>query len=99
MTTRNKITCSSLFLFRIKMSFQMHRFLLRQGTSLLLFSSFYCLFGVGLGQYRYFKRFNLKLENSTRSVFDEQWFTQKLDHFNGADSREWKQVSLSTQIM
>lgn len=27
-----------------------------------------------------------------RTVFDEQWFVQKLDHFNGADSREWKQV-------
>ncbi|XP_008307002.1 thymus-specific serine protease [Cynoglossus semilaevis] len=26
-----------------------------------------------------------------RTVFDEQWFVQKLDHFNGADSREWKQ--------
>uniref|UniRef100_A0A668A8S4 Serine protease 59, putative n=1 Tax=Myripristis murdjan TaxID=586833 RepID=A0A668A8S4_9TELE len=24
-------------------------------------------------------------------VFEEQWFTQKLDHFNGADSRVWKQ--------
>ncbi|TNN39046.1 Thymus-specific serine protease [Liparis tanakae] len=22
---------------------------------------------------------------------EEQWFTQRLDHFNGADSREWKQ--------
>lgn len=26
-------------------------------------------------------------------IFDEQWFIQKLDHFNGADSRVWKQVS------
>lgn len=94
MTTRSKITCSSLFLFGIKMSFEMHPFLLRRGTSLLLFSLFYCLFGVGFAQSRSFRRFNLKLESSSRPVSDERWFTQKLDHFNGADSREWKQVSL-----
>ncbi|XP_068441238.1 thymus-specific serine protease [Clinocottus analis] len=26
-----------------------------------------------------------------RSASEELWFTQKLDHFNGADGREWKQ--------
>lgn len=25
---------------------------------------------------------------------EEQWFTQKLDHFNGADSRTWQQVNV-----
>ncbi|XP_062329699.1 thymus-specific serine protease [Osmerus eperlanus] len=29
--------------------------------------------------------------NTDVGVSDEQWFVQKLDHFNGADSREWKQ--------
>jgi hypothetical protein len=28
-----------------------------------------------------------------KPVFQEQWITQKLDHFNGADSRVWNQVS------
>lgn len=32
-------------------------------------------------------------ESTTGGVSEELWFTQKLDHFNGADSRQWKQVS------
>ncbi|KAI4793923.1 hypothetical protein KUCAC02_032401 [Chaenocephalus aceratus] len=30
-------------------------------------------------------------ESTTGGVSEELWFTQKLDHFNGADSRQWKQ--------
>nr|XP_006637680.1 PREDICTED: putative serine protease K12H4.7 [Lepisosteus oculatus] len=30
-------------------------------------------------------------ENSNASVADELWFTQRLDHFCGADTRVWKQ--------
>lgn len=40
-------------------------------------------------------KFNEVQNTKQRVVFDEQWFIQKLDHFNGADSRVWKQVSLS----
>lgn len=27
-----------------------------------------------------------------KSGVEDQWFIQRLDHFNGADSRVWKQV-------
>ncbi|XP_074534899.1 thymus-specific serine protease [Halichoeres trimaculatus] len=46
---------------------------------------------IGEAQYKGFKRFNLVQETSPGDVSEEQWFTQKLDHYNGADSREWKQ--------
>ncbi|GLD52867.1 thymus-specific serine protease [Lates japonicus] len=49
------------------------------------------LFAVGEGQYKGFRRFHQVRDTQQRAVFEEQWFTQKLDHFNGADSREWKQ--------
>ncbi|XP_071328023.1 thymus-specific serine protease isoform X1 [Trachinotus anak] len=49
------------------------------------------LFAVGDGQYKGFRRFTQVQNTEQRPVFEEQWFTQKLDHFNGADSREWKQ--------
>jgi len=29
-----------------------------------------------------------------KSDVQEHWFTQRLDHFNGADTRVWKQVQL-----
>ncbi|XP_024298973.1 thymus-specific serine protease [Oncorhynchus tshawytscha] len=32
-----------------------------------------------------------------KPVFQEQWITQKLDHFNGADSRVWNQKFLVTE--
>lgn len=32
-------------------------------------------------------------KGKNKPVFQEQWITQKLDHFNGADSRVWDQVS------
>ncbi|KAJ7990605.1 hypothetical protein DPEC_G00302130 [Dallia pectoralis] len=32
-----------------------------------------------------------------KPVFQQQWITQKLDHFNGADSRMWKQKFLVTE--
>ncbi|CDQ79231.1 unnamed protein product [Oncorhynchus mykiss] len=32
-----------------------------------------------------------------KPVFHEQWITQKLDHFNGADSRVWDQKFLVTE--
>lgn len=90
MTRWKKITRSHLFLFFvINMAFQTCSFLLCKGTLFLLFS---CLFGVGEGHG--FRRFIEKQESGSGALFDEQWFTQKLDHFNGADSREWKQVSL-----
>lgn len=57
------------------------------------------LFAVGEGQYKGFRRFHQVQDTQQRAVFEEQWFTQKLDHFNGADSREWKQVSLSMFIL
>lgn len=28
-----------------------------------------------------------------QTVFEDRWFIQRLDHFNGADGRTWKQVS------
>ncbi|KAM6970123.1 thymus-specific serine protease [Aplochiton taeniatus] len=31
------------------------------------------------------------VQNGIDGVSDEQWFIQKLDHFNGADDRMWKQ--------
>lgn len=49
---------------------------------------------VAEGQYKGFGKFYQVQDSSHRAVFEELWVTQKLDHFNGADSREWKQVSL-----
>ncbi|XP_077468252.1 thymus-specific serine protease [Stigmatopora argus] len=42
---------------------------------------------VGEGRLKGFGRFN----DIHRPASDEQWFMQKLDHFNGADVRMWKQ--------
>ncbi|KAK0135323.1 putative serine protease F56F10.1 [Merluccius polli] len=38
-----------------------------------------------------FRRFNRLRVTSNETVIKDQWFIQKLDHFNGADSRTWKQ--------
>lgn len=74
----------------INMAFQTCGLLLCKVTLFLLFS----LFAVGEGQYKGFRKFNQGQDTSQNAVLEEQWFTQKLDHFNGADSREWKQVSV-----
>ncbi|XP_029373345.1 thymus-specific serine protease [Echeneis naucrates] len=43
------------------------------------------------GRDKGFRRFSPVEDTKQKAVAQEQWFTQKLDHFNGADSREWKQ--------
>ncbi|XP_061574763.1 thymus-specific serine protease isoform X2 [Cololabis saira] len=48
-------------------------------------------FSVGEGLYKGFGKFKQLQDVEQRAVFEEQWFIQKLDHFNGADSRVWKQ--------
>ncbi|XP_076000535.1 thymus-specific serine protease [Genypterus blacodes] len=57
-------------------------------VTLLLLSS---LLVLGQGHYKGARRFHLSQNGSHGVVFEDQWFTQRLDHFNGADSREWKQ--------
>ncbi|KAM6987643.1 thymus-specific serine protease [Tautogolabrus adspersus] len=69
------------------MAFDACRLPLRTFTLLFLFS----LFVFGNAQYKGFRRFNQEQDSSLADVLEEQWFIQKLDHFNGADSREWKQ--------
>lgn len=61
-----------------------------QGTLLLLFLC--CLFGTGRASFKGFNRFQVRQEKGQKTVSDELWFIQRLDHFS-ADSREWKQVS------
>ncbi|XP_077397024.1 thymus-specific serine protease [Festucalex cinctus] len=51
------------------------------------FTFLFAIFVVGEGRLKGFGRF-FELQ---RHVSDEQWFIQKLDHFNGADGRVWKQ--------
>eukprot|EP00064_Thunnus_orientalis_P009089 superscaffoldBa00001134_g9112 len=51
----------------------------------------FTLFVLGEGQYKGFRKFSGVQDTRKRDVFEELWFTQKLDHFNGADSRVWKQ--------
>ncbi|XP_063763550.1 thymus-specific serine protease [Eleginops maclovinus] len=48
---------------------------------------------VAEGGFKGFRRSNAGQEYTCRQggVCEELWFTQQLDHFNGADSREWKQ--------
>ncbi|KAK2846863.1 hypothetical protein Q5P01_009862 [Channa striata] len=69
------------------MAFRDCGFQLRTFASLWLIS----VFAVGEGRYKGFARFNQVQAVERGVVFEEQWFTQKLDHFNGADSRVWKQ--------
>ena len=51
------------------------------------------LCAAGEGRYKGFRRFNQVQDTEHTTMLEEQWFTQKLDHFNGADGREWKQAS------
>ncbi|KAM9801291.1 thymus-specific serine protease [Neosynchiropus ocellatus] len=48
-----------------------------------------CLFTVGHGRFKGFDKFVRVQQTSVEP--EEQWFSQKLDHFRGADSRVWKQ--------
>lgn len=78
------------FLVGANMVFQMHGCLLGKVSLFVLF----CVFVVGEGRRHVFRQFD-PVDKSKRShVSEEFWFTQKLDHFNGADSRVWKQVRL-----
>ncbi|MEQ2225860.1 hypothetical protein ILYODFUR_021887 [Ilyodon furcidens] len=49
------------------------------------------LVAVAEGRFKGFGKFNVVHDHNQGAVFEELWFTQKLDHFNGADSRVWKQ--------
>lgn len=56
----------------------------------------FALFGlvaVGEGRFKGFRKFDVVQDSSHGAMSEELWFIQKLDHFNGADSRVWKQVS------
>lgn len=59
-----------------------------------LFLSFCCLLGTGRAAFKGFNRFKAKQEMGLKTVSDEQWFIQRLDHFS-ADIREWKQASIN----
>ncbi|KAM6932881.1 thymus-specific serine protease [Xenentodon cancila] len=61
---------------------------LSEVTLLFIVVSF---FSVGEGLYKGFRKFNQLQDVKQTAAFEEQWFTQKLDHFSGADSRVWKQ--------
>lgn len=52
------------------------------------------VFAAGDGHYKGFARLNQVQNTKHEALFDEQWFIQKLDHFSGADTRVWKQVSV-----
>ncbi|XP_010772191.1 putative serine protease F56F10.1, partial [Notothenia coriiceps] len=71
------------------MAVQRSESLLSSVTVFLLFSL--CVFAEG--RVKGFRKFSegQDPECTTGGVCDELWFTQKLDHFNGADSRQWKQ--------
>ncbi|MED6264478.1 hypothetical protein CHARACLAT_015365 [Characodon lateralis] len=49
------------------------------------------LVAVAEGRFKGFGKFNVVHDHNQGAAFEELWFTQKLDHFNGADSRVWKQ--------
>ncbi|KAF3848122.1 hypothetical protein F7725_021150 [Dissostichus mawsoni] len=53
----------------------------------------YCISVIVSGRVKGFRKFSegQDPECITGGVCEELWFTQKLDHFNGADSRQWKQ--------
>ncbi|XP_073349372.1 thymus-specific serine protease [Pagrus major] len=69
------------------MAFQTCRLFLCKVTLLFAVS----LFVVAEGQFKGFRKFIRVQDSIHGAVFEEQWFPQKLDHFNGADTREWKQ--------
>ncbi|XP_034459958.1 thymus-specific serine protease isoform X2 [Hippoglossus hippoglossus] len=64
------------------------RVLLLSGVTLFFVFS---VCAVVQGQVKGFRRFSHVQRAQQGAASEEQWFTQKLDHFNGADSREWKQ--------
>ncbi|CAL8295962.1 unnamed protein product [Merluccius merluccius] len=68
------------------MAFQIGTFICKVAAIILLFSV------PCEGQHlKRFRRFNRLRVTSNETVIKDQWFIQKLDHFNGADSRTWKQ--------
>ncbi|XP_034023706.1 thymus-specific serine protease [Thalassophryne amazonica] len=67
------------------MVFQARKLVFREVTVFCVFFLF--VFGEG----RYTKLFNNVRGVRLNAEVEEQWFTQKLDHFNGADTRVWKQ--------
>lgn len=57
-----------------------------------------CLCCTGDARFKGFRRFvdrSEAIQHTARTgpKVEDHWFTQRLDHFNGADSRVWKQVS------
>lgn len=87
----HEITCPWRFPVYMNMAFQQTCGLpVCKATLCFLFT----LCVLGEGQYKGFRKFTGVQDARQRDVFEQQWFTQKLDHFNGADSRVWKQVSL-----
>ena len=52
------------------------------------------LFVLGEGHFKGCRKFTGVQDTRHEDAFKELWFTQKLNHFDGADSRVWKQVSL-----
>ncbi|XP_047449939.1 thymus-specific serine protease [Mugil cephalus] len=69
------------------MAFLKCSMLLCKVTLFLLLS----LLDVGEGQYKGLRKFSQVQDSQHWAASEEQWFIQKLDHFNGADSRVWKQ--------
>ncbi|XP_061781402.1 thymus-specific serine protease [Nerophis lumbriciformis] len=67
------------------MAFQAYRFLVSFVSLFVVFSCFVAVEGLQKGFFKFHKL------HYTRLATDEQWFIQKLDHFNGADSRVWNQ--------
>ncbi|XP_038129050.1 thymus-specific serine protease [Cyprinodon tularosa] len=49
------------------------------------------LLAVAAGRFQGFRRGNVLHDPPQGAESEELWFTQRLDHFNGADSRVWKQ--------
>ncbi|XP_015259108.1 PREDICTED: putative serine protease K12H4.7 [Cyprinodon variegatus] len=49
------------------------------------------LLAVATGRFQGFRRGNVLHDPPQGAESEELWFTQRLDHFNGADSRVWKQ--------
>ncbi|XP_032400936.1 thymus-specific serine protease isoform X1 [Xiphophorus hellerii] len=58
---------------------------------LALSFALFSLVAVGEGRFKGFRKFDVVQDSSHGAMSEELWFIQKLDHFNGADSRVWKQ--------
>ncbi|KAM9853549.1 thymus-specific serine protease [Aulostomus maculatus] len=69
------------------MACQRHGVPVCKTTSFVLFTL--CL--LVEGRYKGFRKFSQEQDTRHGVVFQDQWFTQKLDHFNGAESRVWQQ--------